>query len=98
LLPVLFGAPGRLLAAATYSASFAGMTNPGRIPNEGWIGAAGVGVGLVVVYTVPFVGGSGGKLGTIAFGSCLGIHGTLRIVGIFRFARRGYRAPAEETT
>ena len=97
-LPMLFDAQGGLFAAATYSASFAGMTNPKRIPNEWWIGVTGAGVGLVVVHTLPFVGGSGGKLGTIAFGSCLGIHGTLRIVGIFRFARRGYRAPEEETT
>jgi hypothetical protein len=98
VLPILFGGSGKLFAAATYSASFAGMTNPRRIPNEWWIGVAGIGVGLVVVYTLPFVGGSGGKLGTIAFGSCLGIHGTLRLVDLFRLTRRGYRAPEEETT
>jgi hypothetical protein len=98
LLPLFFGTPGRLFAAATYAASFAGMTTPRRIPNEWWIGLAGVGVGLVVVYTLPFVSGSGGKLGTIAFGSCLGIHGTLRLVDLFQFTRRGYRAPEEETT
>lgn len=98
LLPGTFGTAGGLLAAATYSASFAGMTSPERIPNEWWIGLAGVGVGLVVAYTTPFVGGSGGKLGTIAFGSCLGIHGTLRAVNVFHLARRGYRPPAEETT
>ena len=97
-LPLFFDTPGRLFAAATYSASFAGMTNPKRIPNEWWIGLTGAGVGLVVVYTLPFVGGSGGKLGTIAFGSCLGIHGTLRLVDLFQFTRRGYRAPEEETT
>jgi len=98
LLPIFFDAPGKLLAAAAYSASFAGMTSPRRIPNEWWIGVTGVGVGLVVVYTLPFVGGSGGKLGTIAFGSCLGIHGTLRTVDVFQFTRRGYRTPEEETT
>ena len=98
LLPVFFDVSGELLAAAVYSASFAGMTNPKRIPNEWWIGATGIGVGLVVVYTTPFVGGSGGKLGTIAFGSCLGIHGILRALNIFRFSRRGYQPPKEETT
>lgn len=98
VLPILFGGFGELFAAATYSASFAGMTSPRRIPNEWWIGVAGIGVGLVVVYTLPFVGGSGGKLGTIAFGSCLGIHGTLRLVDVFYLSRRGYRAPEEETT
>jgi hypothetical protein len=98
LLPGFFDVSGELLAAAVYSASFAGMTNPRRIPNEWWIGATGIGVGLVVAYTTPFVGGSGGKLGTIAFGSCLGVHGTLRMVNIFQLARRDYRPPEEETT
>ena len=98
LLPMFFDASGGLLAAAVYSASFAGMTNPRRIPNEWWIGATGIGVGLVVVYTTPFVGGSGGKLGTIAFGSCLGIHGILRMANFFQLARHGYRPPEEETT
>jgi hypothetical protein len=98
LLPVFFDVSGELLAAAVYSASFAGMTDPRRIPNEWWIGTTGIGVGLVVVYTTPFVGGSGGKLGTIAFGSSLGIHGILRMVNIFRLSRRGYQTPKEETT
>ena len=98
VLPILVGGFGELFAAATYSASFAGMTSSRRVPNEWWIGVAGIGVGLVVVYTLPFVGGSGGKLGTIAFGSCLGIHGTLRLVDVFHLSRRGYRAPEEETT
>ena len=98
LLPVFVDAWGELLAAAVYSASFAGMTDPKRIPNEWWIGTTGIGVGLVVVYTTPFVGGSGGKLGTIAFGSCLGIHGILRTLNIFQLSRRSYQPPEEETT
>ncbi|WP_135823807.1 hypothetical protein [Halorussus ruber] len=98
LLPWFFDASGELLAAAVYSASFAGMTDPKRIPNEWWIGATGIGVGLVVAYTTPFLGGSGGKLGTIAFGSCLGIHGILRMVNIFQLSRRAYQPPEEETT
>jgi len=98
LLPMFVDASGELLAAAVYSASFAGMTTPIRIPNEWRIGTTGIGVGLVVVYTTPFVGGSGGKLGTIAFGSCLGVHGTLRMVNVFQLARHGYQPPEEETT
>jgi hypothetical protein len=98
LLPVFVDASGELLAAAVYSASFAGMTDPKRIPSEWWIGTTGIGVGLVVVYTTPFVGGSGGKLGTIAFGSCLGIHGVLRTLNIIQLSRRGYQPPKEETT
>lgn len=87
-----------LLAAALFAASFAGMSNPKRIPDERWIALTGVGVGLVVVYTTPFLGGSGGKLGTIAFGACLGVHGVLRRVDVFRLRRRRYRAPRRETT
>jgi hypothetical protein len=98
LLPILFVVSGELLAGAVYSASFAGMTDPRRIPDEWLIGTTGIGVGLVIVYTTPFVGGSGGKLGTIAFGSSLGIHGILRMINIFQLSRRGYRAPKEETT
>lgn len=93
-----FVEPGGLVAAAVYAASFAGMTDPRRIPSEWWVGLSGTGVGLVVVYTTPYLGGSGGKLGTIAFGSCLGIHGVLRAVGSFQLARRGYRKPETETT
>jgi hypothetical protein len=98
LLPVFVDVSGELLAAAVYSASFAEMTDPKRIPNEWWIGATGIGVGLVVVYTTPFVGGSGGKSGTIAFGSCPGIHGILRTRDSVQLSRRGYRPPREETT
>lgn len=97
VLPVA-GDTGGLLASALFAATFAGMSNPKRIPNERWMGLTGIGVGLVVVYTTPFLGGSGGKLGTIAFGACLGIHGVLRRVGVFRLQRRGYEAPREETT
>ena len=96
-LPIVAVSSGGLLAAATFSASFAGMTSPERIPTEWWIGLAGIGVGLVVAFSMPFVGGSGGKLGTIAFGSCLGVHGILRGATVFHLARRGYRPPAEET-
>jgi hypothetical protein len=98
LFSTVFNGTGGLLAAASYSASFAGMTNPRRIPTEWWIGATGIGVGLVVAFTTPFVGGSGGKLGTIAFGSCLSVHGTIRMVTIVQHARRGYQPPDEETT
>lgn len=98
VLPLAFAGSGGLLAATSFSASFAGMTDPRRIPSEWWIGATGIGVGLVVVYTTPFLGGSGGKLGTIAFGAGLGIHGILRRLNLFRIGRRDYRAPEEETT
>lgn len=87
-----------LLAAAVFAASFAGMSSPKRIPDERWIAVTAVGVALVFTYTIPFLGGSGGKLGTIAFGSCLGVHGALRRVNLFHLRRRDYEPPAQETT
>lgn len=98
LLPLSFPASGGLLAAVVFAASFAGMSDPKRIPDERWIGVTAVGVALVFTYTIPFLGGSGGKLGTIAFGSCLGVHGALRRINLFHLQRRGYRPPDEEST
>lgn len=98
LLPTYFGPSGTLVAASVYSASFVGMTAPRRIYNGWWIGVSGVGVGLVFVYTTPILGGSGGKLGTLAFGTCLGVHGLLRRVNSFRIKRRDYQVPEADTT
>lgn len=97
-VPLVLEGPVGLQAAAIYSASFAGMTDPRRISKGWWIGVTGIGVGIVVVYTSPFLGGSGGKLGTIAFGSCLGVHGVLRKLHLLRLGRAGYEAPEQETT
>ena len=79
-LPLMYPNLGGLLAAGIYAASFAGMSDPSRIPDERWMGLAGIGVGLVLVFTSPYVGGSGGKLGTIAFASCLAVYG---LIGTF---------------
>ncbi|MDG5759586.1 hypothetical protein QA600_09565 [Natronococcus sp. A-GB1] len=76
-LPWLYPAVGGLLAAAVYAASFAGMSDSTRIPDERWMALAGIVVGLVVAFTEPYLGGSGGKLGTIAFVSCLAVYGLL---------------------
>lgn len=76
-LPWLYPAIGDLLAATIYAASFAGMSDQSRIPDERWMALAGICVGLVVVYTAPYLGGAGGKLGTIAFVSCLAVYGLL---------------------
>lgn len=75
LLPL--GAPnaGSLLAAAVFCASFVGMASPERISGPTNIGLAGAIAGVVVISTTPFLGGSGGKLGTIAFGACLAVLG-----------------------
>lgn len=76
-LPLMYPEVGGMLAAAVYAASFAGMSGSNRIPNERWMAFAGLVVGLLMVYTAPYVAGSGGKLGTIAFISCLTVYGVL---------------------
>ena len=96
--PIVFGDAGGLVAAAIFAASFAGMTDPKRIPNEGWILLGGAVVGMVFVYTMPYLGGSGGKLGTIAFGSCLAVYGLLGTLHLVRVKRRVRTVPGRDTT
>ncbi|WP_331235608.1 hypothetical protein [Natronorarus salvus] len=74
-MPVLHPVTGWMLAAAVFCASFVGMASEERLPGVGRIALAGLVAGLVFVYTTPYLGGSGGKLGTIAFGSCLAVVG-----------------------
>ncbi len=97
-LPLVYSEFGGLMAAAVFAASFAGMTDVRRIPDERWIALAGLLVGLVVVYTGPYLGGSGGKLGTIAFGSCLAVHGLLRTAHIVRLRFRIEEFRSMDTT
>ena len=89
---------GVLLAAAVFSASFAGMSDSERIPDERWMAVSGLFVGLVVVYTAPYLGGSGGKLGTIAFGSCLGVYGIVRTIKTVQRQRRIRSFSRRDTT
>ena len=96
--PIVFGDAGGLVAAAIFAASFAGMTDPKRIPNEGWILLSGAVAGVVVVYTMPYLGGSGGKLGTVAFGSCLAVYGLLGTLHFVRVKRRVRTVPRRDTT
>lgn len=97
-LPILHASGGELLAAAVFSASFAGMTTATRIPDERWMALTGLLVGFAFVYTMPYLGGSGGKLGTIAFGACLAINGPLRGLHIVRLQRAFEGAPRRDTT
>ena len=98
LLPFVHGSPGELIAAGVFAASFAGMTEPKRIPRAHWILPAGAIVGLVVVYTMPYFGGSGGKLGTIAFGSCLTVYGLLGAAHLVRVRRQLETVPERDVT
>lgn len=98
LLPVAFGDVGGTLAAAAFGASFTGMATTARVPNEGWMALAGLAVGLTFVYTMPYLGGSGGKLGTIAFISCLAIYGTVGTFHLVRVRRYIARVPQRDVT
>lgn len=97
-LPALYGPPGGLMAAGVFAASFAGMTTRERIPDERWILLTGVIVGIVVVYTMPYLGGSGGKLGTIAFGSSLAVYGFLGRLHLVRLRRHLEDVPRRDVT
>ncbi len=80
LLPRLHGAAmGSTYAAAVFCASFAGMCSTERIAEEHWMAVAGLICGLAFVQTTPYFAGAGGKLGTLAFGSVISLHGILRI-------------------
>ena len=97
-LPAVHGEAGAVAAAGVFAASFAGMSNRRRIPNEWWILLTGIVVGLLVVYTTPYLGGSGGKLGTIAFGSCLAVYGILGSLHLVRVRRRLEDVPSRDVT
>lgn len=76
ILPAVYGNPsGSILAASVFCASFIGMSSKARLPNEGMAIAAGFICGILFIFTQPHLGGAGGKLGTIAFGSVLAISG-----------------------
>jgi hypothetical protein len=72
LAPPVFGpALGGVLAAAAFAGSFVGMVSETRLPSVPLVGAAGLVSGVVFVGIAPYFGGSGGKLGTVAFTACL---------------------------
>lgn len=77
LLPKIFPDYGTTLAVVAICASFGGMSNQLRCPHIWMLIEAGLFTGVVFVYSTPLLGGAGGKLGTIAFGSILATHGYL---------------------
>jgi hypothetical protein len=90
LLPSLHGAQlGSTLAIMVFCASFAGMSDRTRLPNEGAACIAGLLCGLVFIHSTPYLGGAGGKLGTIAFGAVIAYSGVDRLLGrlLARFIR-----------
>ena len=70
----IFRETGMILATVSMCASFAGMSSKDRIPNELVMAVAGVIVGLVFMFSSPYMGGAGGKLGTTAFGAVIAVN------------------------
>ncbi|WP_350343307.1 hypothetical protein PRVXT_002599 [Proteinivorax tanatarense] len=75
VLPAAFPESGGSLAVMAICASFAGMAGKHRIPNEKYLALAALVSALAFIYTNPYMGGAGGKLGTIAFGSVIAVRG-----------------------
>ncbi len=70
-LPRLMPETGPLLAVVIICASFTGMSSRERLPDERHLLLAGLITGFLFVFTLPVMGGAGGKLGTIAFASSM---------------------------
>ncbi len=83
IMPALFPEIGNTLAVMVICASYAGMSSRDRIPNEIYIAIVGLLTAFFFIWSIPYFGGTGGKLGTIAFISCIIIRGFL---DIFDFA------------
>lgn len=73
-LPALLPGTGALLATAAYCASFVGMSTTDRL-DEFRVGLAGALSGVVLLAVTPAIVGAGGKLGTVAFVSCVALAG-----------------------
>jgi hypothetical protein len=88
LLPILIKGTGTTLAVMAICASFGGMSNTKRMPS--WIPMAFVGLSAALVYMFasPFIGGTGGKLGTMAFGSTMAIRGLMDLVAKFQGSKK----------
>jgi len=69
--PALGSGLGGTVAAAAFAGSFVGMVSETRLPSVPLVAVAGATSGVVFVGVAPAVGGSGGKLGTVAFTACL---------------------------
>jgi len=73
VLPEIFPEIGQILALVVICASFAGMSSKERLPNEFYAIIAGMFCGIIFIFSAPYFGGAGGKLGTIAFGAVIAV-------------------------
>ena len=90
LLPGIYPQFGGMLGVIVICASFAGMSSPERITTNLQMVTAGIISGIFFIYTLAHFPGAGGKLGTIAFMSCIAVRGC---VDLYWKARSGLRAP-----
>ena len=81
LLPRLYpvGA-GDTLAVVVICASFAGMSATSRFPKLWPMLIVGLFTGIAFVYSMPVLGGAGGKLGTLALGAGLATRGYMPLL------------------
>ncbi len=92
LLPAIYPEFGGTLGVIVICASFAGMSSPERITTNFQMIIAGALSGLFFIYTLSHFPGAGGKLGTIAFMSCIAVRGC---ADLYRKTRSGLRARPE---
>ncbi|MCU4926426.1 hypothetical protein OB905_10575 [Halobacteria archaeon AArc-dxtr1] len=77
--PLLAGELGATMAAVAFCASFVGMSSPERLPGAVGVAAAGGLSGVVFLAVTPAFEGAGGKLGTVAFVSCIALIGAIEL-------------------
>ena len=82
-LPAIHELHGKVFAAVVICASFVGMSSDTRLRNSMHSVLAGMVAGVVFGFSTHIATGSGGKLGTIAFGTVLGFYGIERLLGRF---------------
>ena len=80
VLHVIYPEMGTNLAVVAICASFAGMSSRERLPNFGMVLLVALFTGVAFIFSTPHLGGAGGKLGTIAFGSVLAVVGFQRML------------------
>lgn len=78
-LPVASPSLGSTLAAVAFCASFVGMSGSERLPGLPLVAVAGALSGFVFLAVTPAFDGAGGKLGTIAFVSCIACLGAVEL-------------------
>jgi len=80
VLPALFPEIGGSLAVMAICASFVGMSAATHFPSVVPMAVAGLFLALIFIYSSPYLGGAGGKLGTMAFGAGLSVRGFMDLL------------------